>query len=214
MTANQVAFVASFVLVCGLLTWAAGYLLALEDVIGGQRHRYENWAYQSPDQVRSDDPRDLVATDLFWDRAQFWPLFRKRNTVVDAGEDPRVVAGADQPGLPGGASRWTYRGACTIGLNLPDGLRRVPHRDLRSGVLLYGVPLLDGQPLSKADRAATIVRAKIADLWGCPICSGMWGGLVAAFAAAHWGPWQFGWELVVVCQLGGWGLARRIGWGN
>lgn len=201
MTADQVVVVASFVLTCTLITFAAGYLLALEDVVGGTRHRFENWAYQSPDQVRSDDPRDLTATDLFWDRAQYWPLFRKRAAAVDG------------PGVPDGVSRWTYRGACTVGLNRAAG-RRVPHRDQRTGVLLYGVPLVDGQPLSRADRLATILRGKLADLWGCPICSGMWGGLVAAFAAAHWGPWQFGWGLVVVCQVAGWGLARRFGWGG
>jgi hypothetical protein len=71
--------------------------------------------------------------------------------------------------------------------------------------------MLDGQRLGKADVAATVVRTKLADLWSCPKCSGMWGGMICALAVSHW--WfGFGWLVVVAAQVAGWGVARRVGW--
>lgn len=182
---NDVALVASLVAACTLLSWAAGYALAVEDWLGGSRHRFENWAYKDADVVRSDDPQDVLAVDLFWDRAQFW--------------SPR---------------RWLHRGACGF-MDVGSGSkRRVPHRRPRSGEVVYGVPTVDGYPLTRVETAATVLRGKVADGWGCPICTGMWGGLVLALAVSHWGPWQYAWQLVAVCQVAGWGLARRVGWGG
>jgi hypothetical protein len=179
VTVHDVVFVLSFVAVCTLTTWAAGYLITTEDVFSGTRNRFEDWAYRDADVVREEDRRRWMEFDLLWDRAQFW-----------------------RPGAK--------RGVCSFMIGVKG--RKVPHRDQRSGLLLYGVPLLDGEPLGLVGRAGTLARTKTADLVGCPKCSGMWGGTVVALAASHWGPWRFGWLVVVVCQVAGWGLARRIGW--
>lgn len=182
--------VALYVVLDALLTWAAGYLLAMEDVIGGTRTRLENAAYSNADAVRypaSDDPVEDPA-DLFWDRVQ-----------------PLVVTRRAPQG-----SRFTYRGRPGY---QPDGAgRKVPTRLLTPGRVRYAVPTLDGRPLGRVDRLATILRGKAADLWGCPKCSGMWGGAVAAvflFAAATW---PFGWVFAGVAHFAAWGFARRVGW--
>lgn len=183
--------VALYVVLDVALVWAAGYLLAMEDVVGGVRTRVENAAYRDADSVRYNAPGDPTGdpNDLFWDRVQPWPLGRR---------------------APDGESRWTYRGR--VGFQPDAAGHKVPTRLLSPGRIRYAVPALDGVPLGRRDRAATLARGKAADLWGCPKCSGMWGGAVAAavlFAAATW---PFGWLLAVVGHVAAWGLARRVGW--
>lgn len=173
-----------FVAVDVLLCWAAGFLLAEESVVAGLRERFENWAYRSADTVRSADPADQLAADQLWDRAQPWT--------------PR---------------RWRYWGVVTFDDSPDADGRRVPHRRA-NGLLVYGAPRLDGRRLTKVEFAATVMRAKAADLWGCPKCAGMWGGAVLAAGLFRYGDWPFVWPLVVVLHAAGWGLARRITWGS
>jgi hypothetical protein len=188
---TAVALLVVYVALDVLVTWFAGYIAAMEDVVGGTRHRFENWAYRDADLVRyggGDDPRD-DPSDLFWDRCQLWGLTR-------------------QP--PPEKSRWTYRGKAGLS---PDGEgRKVPTRLLSPGRVRYAVPALDGKPLGRADRLATILRGKAADLWGCPKCSGMWGGAIVMAVAYRYGTWPLGWVLAGVVHFAAWGLARRIGW--
>lgn len=189
-----VVYLVVFVGLCALMSWWAGYVLALEDVVGGMRHRFEDWAYRNADMVRGGDDRYLFEWDLLWDRAQMWAPTRGRK------------------GRPAGTGRWSYRGEGALVLNLSGW--KVPHRDARSGLLLYAVPTLDGRPLGKVDRWLTVARTKTADLWGCPKCSGWWGGLAAAFVLFAVVEWPFSWPAVVVLHAAGWGLARRIQWGD
>lgn len=224
---NGVSLVVLYVALNVALVWAAGYLLALEDVIGGTRHRWENAAYRNAELFRADDRSRDWEVDLFWDRAQPWGLTRARSrpivdvsraTVTQATPSTITVAGPPTGsgptrmtvGVPLGASRWTYRGQG--GFSPDDAGRKVPTRLLRSGTLAYAVPTLDGVPLGRADRLATILRTKTADLWGCPKCSGMWGGAIAAAVMFGVGLWPFGWALAAVLHVAAWGLARRIGW--
>lgn len=61
-------------------------------------------------------------------------------------------------------------------------------------------------------RLATVVRGKVVDMLGCPICSGWWGGLAAMVVlVAVAGPLHFHWWLPAA-QFLGWGFAHRVGW--
>jgi hypothetical protein len=171
--------------------WAAGFVLAAEDWIGGQRLRVENWAYRDPETTR-DDPHN-PAVDLFWDRVQPWAPFRK-------------------------GAGWRYRGRRGMAFAGVKG-RRVPTQVDSAGRMVrghdpsdYRVPTLDDLPLGPANYAATVLRGKFADAWGCPICSGFWGSLLPMLGLWAWGP--FGVPLVValIAHFAAWGAAREIGW--
>lgn len=223
---NPVALLVVFVAIDVCATWAAGYALAMEDWVGGQRTRFEGWAYRSPDLVHSEEPADMLESYLLWDRAEPWALFRKRarpvpedrpQVTVTSASPPTITVSSGRgeqvtPGylLPRRVKRWTYRGVPGMSTAMPG--RRVPTRRVKFPQMTYAVPTVNGIPLGRADRAATILRCKLADLWGCPKCSGMWGGAVLALILSHFGPWGYGWLFVAALHVAAWGVARRIGW--
>lgn len=181
-----------FVLVDMSLVWAAGFVFAIEDVIGGTRHRLENWAYHSPDLVRGGDD----TMDLQWDRWAGWLPFRKH---------------------PG---RWqnlplVFDDVNFTGLGPRRG--RVPVR-LSTGMVGYALPrvMLDGEPraLRFMDQWAIRLRGKAADWWGCPHCSSFLGSIPAAFVVNHFAGFHVAVIGVVAAHLAAWGAARRIGWGT
>ena len=68
------------------------------------------------------------------------------------------------------------------------------------------------KPRRRRNRVCTAARTKLADMVGCPVCSGWWGGLAAGVVlCAAGGPWDLSLAWVGV-QLAGWGVARRVGW--
>lgn len=68
------------------------------------------------------------------------------------------------------------------------------------------------RPTSSAARAATVVRGKVVDMLGCPICSGWWAGLVVmALLVTAAGPLHWHWWMPVA-QFLAWGVAHRLGW--
>lgn len=69
------------------------------------------------------------------------------------------------------------------------------------------------KPRRPINRALTVARTKLADMIGCPICSGWWGGLALGLLAAWPGPWDVSWQWLAV-HAAGWGAARQIGWGT
>lgn len=195
-----------FVAVDVLLIWAAGFLVAFEDVFGGWRERVEEAAFVDADLVRlGDDAADGWRVDKAWDRWQPWLVGRRRRA------------------LPDGASRWRHRGDVSWTAP-PSGGRedrrayvRVmgrprPHRDRSTGVLGYGAVLVDGVRLDRVSVLATVARGKVADAWGCPRCSGLWAGGVLAGVLMRAGTFRLPVVVAAVGHVAAWGLARRIDW--
>lgn len=191
---------ALMVIIDALGIWACGYVVATEDVFGGTRTRFENWTYGAKvDKVRYKDG-DMVdqlgfdpAVDWFWDRTTAWEPFRKP--------------------LPG-HSRLASK---ELKWGFGDKGRKVPIR-MDSPSVLYAVPMVDEggvtHRLSRLNRAATIARGKLADLWGCPRCSGWWGGLAVAVLVDVFSELELPILLVVVLHVPAWGFARRIDWSH
>lgn len=192
---------ALFVIIDALGIWAAGYVLASEDVIGGQRTRFENWTYGAKvDRVRYRDG-ELVenfgfdpAVDWFWDRMTAWEPFRKPLKGHSRMESKEI--------------RWGFG----------DKGRKVPIRMDAPNATLYAVPMVEEggvtHRLSRLNRAATVLRGKVADAWGCPRCSGWWGGLVVAILVDVFSELELPIVLVIVLHAAAWGFARRIDWSH
>lgn len=107
---------------------------------------------------------------------------------------------------------WAYRDGDKVRANHPDAddfwHRARPwypfHEDDPSPLRL--------KPRRRLNRAATAARCKLADMVGCPRCSGWWGSLIAGTVFCAWaGPWDFGPAWLAV-HAAGWGIARRIDW--
>lgn len=180
--------------------WACGYVIATEDVFGGTRTRFENWTYgPKVDKVRYKDGVMIdefgfdPAVDWFWDRTTGWEPFR------------RPLPGHNR--LESKELKWGFG----------DRGRKVPIR-MDSPSVLYAVPMVDEggvtHRLSRANRAATVARGKLADLWGCPRCSGWWGGLVVAVLVDRFADLDLSVMAVVVLHVAAWGVARRVDWSH